>query len=333
MRDAAGRALADAGVAPTAVHDSDAQILRANVPATGAAGVQVVKDGAVVAERRRSAHTPRARILSPGRGARVRGRTTTVRWRASDADRDQLAVSLDYSGDGGRLWRTLFIGPDRGRVALPTRLLTGSRNARLRLRANDGFSETATLSGRFLSAGAPPVVSIVTPSKASTIRADATLVAAGSAYDDGNRRLSGRRLTWRLGRRVIGRGAEISATDLPAGRRRLQLDARDHRGRIGSSSVSLRVLPVTPRFIELSAPPAITRTARRVRVRVLTNVTATLRIGRQRFLVSRRPRMISVRVAPGRRPPAAAPRAHGRRSPQRGARWWSRDDMSSGSAR
>ena len=302
VRNAAGRALSDAGVAPIAVHDSDAQIFKAKAPATGAASVQVVKDGAVVAERRRSAHAPRARILSPRRGARVRGRATTVRWRASDSDRDQLTVSLDYSGDGGRRWRTIFIGPDRGRAVLPTRLLTGSRNARLRLRANDGFSETATISGRFVSAGAPPTVSIVTPSKASAIRADATLVAAGSAYDDGNRRLTGRRLTWRLGRRVIGRGAEISATDLPAGRHRLRLSARDRRGRIGTSSVSLRVLLVTPQFIELSAPPAITRTARRVRVRVLTNVTATLRIGGQRFRVSRRPRTISVRVTPGRRP-------------------------------
>ena len=225
-----------------------------------------------------------------------------MRWRASDEDGDELTVSLDYSADGGRRWSTIFLGPDDGKVTLPIGLLTGSRNARLRVRANDGFDETAAVSGRFVSAGVPPAVAIVAPARAVRIGADGTLVAQGAAQDDAGRRLTGRRLTWRLGRRIVGRGQEISAIDLPAGRRRLRLTARDRAGRSATASVPVRVLPVTPQFIELKAPASIRRRARTLRLRVLTNVTAAMRIGRQRFRVGRRPRTIIVRVTPGRRP-------------------------------
>ena len=316
VRDAAGTVLSDTAVAATTAEHSTAPMLRAKVPAAGAEVVQIVKDGTVVAERARSPHRPRAQILSPRPRAHLRGRQTTVRWRASDADGDELTVSVDYSADGGRSWKTISIGPDNGRVTLSTRLLSGSRNARLRVRANDGFDETAAISGRFASAGAPPAVRILTPGGAARISADATLVAQGEAHDDASRRLTGRRLTWRLGRRIVGRGQEISAVDLPAGRRRLRLTARDRAGRSATASVAVRVFPVTPQFIELKAPGAISRKARRIRLHVVTNITATLRIGDQRFHVTRRPRTISVRVRPGRRPLRLRPvlTAAGRRS-------------------
>jgi hypothetical protein len=305
VRDAAGRTLSDTGVTVTTIPSHEAgiaRVLRAKVPAAGAASVQIVREGTVVAERQRSAHAPRVQILSPRRGARIRGRQAVLRWRASDADGDALTVSLDYSADAGRRWSTIYIGRDRGRVTLPTRLLTGSRNARLRVRANDGFNATAKTSGRFVSEGAPPVVSILAPVRGIPIRADATLVAEGDAYDDAGRRLGGRSLTWRLGARVVGHGRQVSKVDLPAGRRRLQLSARDRRGRVGSASVTVRVLPVAPRFVVLNAPRSISREALRLGLRVATNVTATLRIGGQRFHVGRSPRSVTVRVRPGRRP-------------------------------
>ena len=65
VRDAAGRLLSDTGVEVTTFEDADGRMLEANVPAAGAASVQVVKDGVVVAERSRSTHRPRAKILSP----------------------------------------------------------------------------------------------------------------------------------------------------------------------------------------------------------------------------------------------------------------------------
>ena len=304
VRGADGRVLSDTGVLTTTLHSHEAgqgAAIQAKVPATGAASVEIVNEGEVVAERRRSSHAPTVKIVSPRRGARLRKARTTLRWHAADADDDIVTVSADYSADGGRHWKTIFLGRDRGKVKLPTRLLTGSRNARLRIRANDGFTETARTSARFVSDGAPPTVRIVTPARAVTIRADATLVAQGDAYDDRGRRISPRRLTWRLGGRIVGHGRQLGAVDLPAGRQRLQFRARDYRGRRGASSVTVRVTRVAPRFVELQAPRSIRRKARNVRLRVVTNVSATLRIGRQRFHVTRTPRRVSFHIRPGRR--------------------------------
>jgi len=303
VRDAVGRALSDTGAVVSTIesHAGDARVLRVKVPAAGAASVQITKEGKVVTERARSAHAPAVKIVSPRAGARLRSAKTVLRWRATDADRDPLTMSLDYSADAGGHWSTIFIGRNRGRVTLPTRLLTGSRNARLRVRANDGFNETAKTSSRFVSDGAPPEVSIITPSRGFKIRADATLIAEGNAYDDAGHRLSARSLSWRLGGRTLGHGRQLGAVDLPTGRRRLRLTGRDRHGRVGSASVTVRVLRVAPRFVELKAPRSISRTARRVRVRVVTNVSATLRIGHRRFHVTRRPRLVTVRVRPGRR--------------------------------
>jgi hypothetical protein len=305
VRGADGRVLSDTGVLITTLHthdERDAGAIQAKVPAAGAASVEIVNAGKVVAERRRSSHTPNVTIVSPRRGARLRKARTTLRWRAADADDDVLTVSADYSGDGGRHWKTIFLGRDRGSITLPTRLLTGSRNARLRIRANDGFTETARTSARFVSDGAPPTVRIVTPTHAVTIRADATLVAQGDAYDDRGRRISPRRLTWRLGGRTVGHGRQLGAVDLPAGRQRLQLRAHDSRGRRGMSSVLVRVARVAPRFVVLRAPRSIRPKARTVRLRVTTNVAATLRIAGRRFHVTRRSRRVAFQVPSGRRP-------------------------------
>ena len=212
-------------------------------------------------------------------------------------------MSVDYSADGGRNWSTVFVGPDNGRVTLPTRLLSGSRNARLRVRANDGFAETTTISGRFTSAGAPPAVRILTPASAARVSADATLVAQGEAHDDAGRRLAGRRLTWRLGGRIVGRGQELARDGAPGGppapaahRARPRRPDREGLGRGAGARGGAALRRARTR------PGSIRRTARRVQVRVVTNVTAVLRVGGRHFRVTSRARTIGVRVRPGRRP-------------------------------
>jgi hypothetical protein len=301
VRGEAGQVLSDTGVAVQTVHSGDvnAQIVRAFVPASGAAKVELVSDGTVVAERARSAHAPRVEIVSPRAGARLRGSQTTIRWRANDADRDALSFSLRYSQNGGRNWKTISIGRNRNQMTVPTRLLSASPNARVRVEVNDGFAEATATSGRLRSDGAPPSVSILSSSTTTRVRADGTLLAGGAAYDDTGKQLGGRRLTWFLGSRVLGHGRQLSSVDLPAGRRRLRLTARDSRGRVGTASVQVRIFAVAPRFVELKVPSSIPRDARRLNVRVATTVSATLNVGRQNFRVGRRARRVAIRVKPG----------------------------------
>ena len=131
-----------------------------NAPGSGITRVEIVHGGTVVAARDASAHAPTAQLLAPGRGARVGGRSLTVRWRSADADGDPLVAALDYSADGGTTWNNVFSGPDGGRASLPASLLAASHRARLRLTVSDGFNMTSAAGPRFTVAGRRPVARI-----------------------------------------------------------------------------------------------------------------------------------------------------------------------------
>jgi hypothetical protein len=143
-RDAAGRVLTQTGLelGETEVHSDPRAELRADVAAASVARVEVVRAGAVVAARTRSAHAPTISILAPRPGQRVGRRATVdVRWRAADADRDATTVVIAYSADDGRSWRPLSIGPGGpGHVRLPSRLLAPRATARERLGRLPGHS-------------------------------------------------------------------------------------------------------------------------------------------------------------------------------------------------
>ena len=64
-------------------------------------------------------------------------------------------------------------------------------NGRVSVTVNDGMNETSATSGVFRSLGAPPTVRILGPAKGTRVRADAVVVAEGSAYDDAGRKLAG----------------------------------------------------------------------------------------------------------------------------------------------
>ncbi|MEA2428250.1 MAG: hypothetical protein QOF37_1878, partial [Thermoleophilaceae bacterium] len=100
-RDAAGNQIGDTPMTESSVHVDGVLPplgLQAVVPAANVASVAVVKDGVVLATRRRSAHPPAVK-LGPIRAAN--GRSATIRWTASDADRDALSATVLYSADNG----------------------------------------------------------------------------------------------------------------------------------------------------------------------------------------------------------------------------------------
>ena len=281
----------------------------ADVPAAGVTRVELVDTGdTVLATRAASARAPRVRVLSPSRGRSVGGRRDVlVRWRASDPDGDRLLVKVDYAADDGGTWRSIFLGRGRSSVRLPSGLMPASRRARIRVRVNDGFHETAARSERFRSLGHPPHVRITSPGGAIGVRADETIYLGGDAYDDRHVRLTGRRLQWFDGRRRLGSGPAISATGLRPGRHVIRLVARDRLVRRASASVRLRVRAETPAIVSLAAPELVLPSIGRFRLHVASSVAASLRVSGTGVrsapaLVSRRPRAVSVRVRPGGEP-------------------------------
>jgi hypothetical protein len=149
-----GRVLSSAPILENAIHvDGVApiQFLQAAVPdRPGATGLAILGHGKVIAERRRPPHLPHLTLIAPRGAKRLTGAAPViVRWRATDPDRVHLIVSIDFSADDGRIWRTVYSGPNNGDAAIPPRYLTGSTHERVRLRVNDMFDQVTVTSRPF----------------------------------------------------------------------------------------------------------------------------------------------------------------------------------------
>ena len=304
--DAGGHAVADVGMLQAGVHTDDAPpslTLDGVIPAAGVASVAIVNAGTTLATRPRSANAP---TVSLSGTPAFRRSTATVRWRARDADGGRLLATIEYSAGAGRGFEQVWTGPSRGIARFPARYLSRSSAARVRVTVNDGFRQTSAASPRFRSPGAPPVVKIL--SHAGTLKQpdDAPLVLSGQAADDRATPLTGRRLRWMLGRRVLGTGERITATGLPAGRQRIDLLARDSVGRTSRDSVVVVLSAARPLFLTLSGPHAVKRTARTLRLKISSSLQATLVVRAaglrtQRFAVGRKARTLTLRIPKGTR--------------------------------
>ncbi len=304
-RNAAGQVVGSAPLGAESGHGDRAggvTVYEGEVRSAGAARLDVTTPGGPsLATVTRSAHAPRIRLLSPRRGARVGGRRgVTVSWRASDRDGDRLKVYVEYSRNGGRRWETISIGSNRGRIRLPSSYLGRSRNARLRLRANDGFNETPVVSARFSALGAPPVAAISSPAPREVLRGGSVLALAGQGHDDTGARLRGRALRWLSGRTLLGTGEQVAVATLPPGARSVTLVARDRYGRTGRATVGVRIRPAAPVLLRASGPRRLSRRARKVTIVLAVAPDAVATIGGRRFRVGRRARRLSVKVRPGR---------------------------------
>lgn len=265
--------------------------------------VQVLSGGIVVDSRARSAHAPQVKVL-PLEGARVAGTgTVVVNWHGSDEDGDHLEARIDYSLDDGRSWRPIAYDANSGKSELPASLFARSWHARVRVVLSDGFNETSAISAPFQADGHPPTVRLSTPGAGLKVRADSSLLLAGSAVDDQFHEIADAQLRWREGDRLLGRGHQIAITGaLAPGDHQLKLTASDEFGRSSSAAVVVRVLRVAPAFAELRAPRSLTARDTSLTLRVRTSLPATLDVFGQRVTVGRKARAVVVHFPRGDKP-------------------------------
>ena len=277
-------------------------MLEATLPLTSSTASVVVSGGGVELTRRaRSPHAPTVTLLSPRPGTRLSGRKATlVKWKERDADGDPLLATVDYSADGGRHWRVVADRVRRSSARVPSRLLSASRNGRLRVRVSDGFNAAVTTSGRLRADGAAPVVRIIRPGRGNRVRAGSTLLLKGSAFDDADRPLTGRHLKWYAGKKLVGHGELLSVMSLAPNVKSIRLVATDARHRSSQAVLALKVIAAPPAFLVARAPTHIRATAKRVRIVVASTVPSVLTISGGHYRVGRKPRAITVKVRPGR---------------------------------
>ena len=305
LRDSAGHTLSSVVPATNMVHIDGQRpglLLEATLPMLpSAASVAISAGGVTLTSRARSPHAPTVHLLAPHAGARVgRSAITRVRWTGHDADGDLLTSTVEYSGDAGRDWKVVAGNVSGDAVTLPSRALSASANARLRVRVSDGFNATIVTSGRLHATGTPPLVSIVDAGRSGRVRAGATLLLQGSAFDDAGHLLSGHHLTWYAGRRRLAHGGLFTLHALSPGATAIRLVATDSRGRSSTARLRLHVLALAPRFLVSRAPAHLTAHARYVRIVVAATERAVLTIAGTRHTVDRKPTPIRISIRPGR---------------------------------
>src|SRR5207248_1572608 len=101
--------------------------------------IVISKDGNELASRNVSAQAPQVRMIFPN-GGEILEDKVTVRWRASDADGNNLTYSLLYSHDAGQTWQTVVGNIKESQITVDLRELPGGTRALFRVIATDGVN-------------------------------------------------------------------------------------------------------------------------------------------------------------------------------------------------
>jgi hypothetical protein len=144
--------------------------LSGTLPARHVDAIQITRNGVPIARRNRPQRAPEVEHVRVRAHEDDDKNLTTVQprrrsagilvtWHTERGSKAPRTVKLDYSVDGGRAWRPIFMGPDRGRVSLRPQLLATSRHARIRVRVSDGFNEVSAVSAPFRTRGFRPMAS------------------------------------------------------------------------------------------------------------------------------------------------------------------------------
>jgi hypothetical protein len=275
-----------------------------DVPSAGVDAIVIEDAGRVVATRKRPARPPRVRLLYPNKDVRVgHDRRVLVRWRSTDPERLPLRAMLDYSRNGGRTWRTIFVGPGSGQAMLPGFYFTASHEARLRVRVNDGFNETDAESVDFTALGASPVVAITTRlAPTLVVPGDARLLLSGQAVDQAADVLQGHSLRWYDGPFLLGTGPAITAGPFPEGINHIRLVARDPAGRTSFATLAVPVSRVRLPFLGLLIPDHVSALATELTFPGAASIPTSLTIGNQSFQVGATVKTFSLPITPGSTP-------------------------------
>ena len=192
-----------------------------------------------------SARAPKVRVAAP----RYDGRLSKlhVSWEAEDTDSDLLWFSVLYRASDDQPWLPIANQVTGRSVEVDTRLLPGSRTARLRIIATDGANSVEAYGARaFAIDDKPPMVGILSPMQGNERPQQGTVEFIGAAYDPEDGILADRQLQWTSDRDgVLGIGSRLKIDKLSPGRHNVTLSARDGAGQNAVAATTISVAAVT----------------------------------------------------------------------------------------
>lgn len=217
---------------------SDRFSLRVPFPA-GATMAELRHKGQLLWSKSISAHTPTVNITSPDGGTFAAVGTVPVNWTASDTDGDALQYALEYSADNGTTWLPILPYTTTTTYAWHPGFVPASANARLRVRASDGFNTATVNSAPFTLTPQAPHALIAAPLDGQTATEGQTIQLSGSSLTAGGMNTS--TFQWKQNGAPIGATREMSVTLNQAGTQVFTLNVVAD-GLTGSTSVTVTVL-------------------------------------------------------------------------------------------
>jgi hypothetical protein len=200
-----------------------------------------------------SAHAPTVHLVSPidrdARSAQI-----TLRWRAYDADGDDLRYTLLYSPDG-KEFTPFATALKQTSLRVDLRSLPGGPNPHFEVMASDGVLTSSDISARGLEVPMkPPRVSIAAPAGRAQFTADRPITFVGAAADLQDGSLPASALVWRSSLDgVLGRGPSITAT-LKPGTHVITLTGTNKAGLPATATITVTVSAVPPLVVASIVP-------------------------------------------------------------------------------
>lgn len=212
--------------------------LRVPFPA-GVTLAEMWHNGARIWSRAVSAHSPSVSFTGPNGGTFDAGGTVPVTWTASHPDGVALQFLLDYSPDNGTTWITLATGLTGLSYDWRPGFVPPGTQARLRLRASDGFHVATAVSAPFGLTARAPVAVIRSPQPNSSFTEGQSIdLSGGSMTADGPDNST---FQWQYDGADLGSGQNLSYTPDRVGTHVFTLRVTSH-GLSSTQSVSVTVL-------------------------------------------------------------------------------------------
>ena len=189
--------------------------------------LQLVKGDTVLMALERSPGAPTVELPSPeldtGKEALF------VQWSAVDADSDNLLFTLQYTPDGGSIWRTLKTDYPSFGAAVSTSLLPGGIAAQLRLFATDGMNTSVVYSEPFVLDTHLPQVGIIGVTNGEMIPFGVQVELVANAYDAEDGPVAAEDLDWEVSGdlSMTATGETLILKDLLPGFYQVSLTAED----------------------------------------------------------------------------------------------------------
>jgi hypothetical protein len=214
----------------------------AQVP--GVTRIQVVQEGAVLAELVRSVNAPVLTLNPPTVDSSTESLAMT--WQASDADGDLILFTVQFSPDNGASWETVQVNNPALGVAISTKFLHGGNQCLLRVIATDGLNTTVATSAPFAVPKHAPVISYTGIREHERVPFGSNTTVRFFAYDAEDGSIPLLQLPWNITGRESrsGDGNVIPIEHLPPGAYTLGMFAVDSDSNVSSVGAPFHVLPL-----------------------------------------------------------------------------------------